>query len=388
MPEPSPPLFTPRFFLMCAFTFTVFISAFQLLPTAPYRILALGGTQIHAGMFLGLLTYASAFSAPFTGGLADRVGKRRMLVTCSLALTGFAGSYAFVSDVRVMLAIVFVHGLFWSGLLSASSAYITDFIPASRRAEGISYWGLSSLLAVAFAPPVGMWVFRHGWGRLAAVTAALNLGMAAIAWTLPPDERHPPRPMALAELVEWRVFAMAVTLFLYSYGYGGITSFAALHADARHVTPNSIFLSVFAFATLVTRPFLGRFADRVGHRRVLLPCFVLIAAGLALLAASTTRPGMVVAALVFGSGFGAAYPAFAAYVMQHVHPARRGAAFGSILAAFDTGIGTGSLVSGWLVHRFGFAHAFGAAALLSVLALPYFLAADRRFLASEATDTA
>ena len=47
-------------------------------------------------------------------------------------------------------------------------------------------------------------------------------------------------------------------------------------------------------------------------------------------------------AVVFGLGFGTAYPVFAAYVMEHVDPRRRGAAFGGILAAFDTGIGTGS----------------------------------------------
>jgi MFS family permease len=73
-------LFTPRFFVMCAFSFTVFLSAFQLLPTAPFRILALGGGKFAAGMFLGFLTYASAFSAPLTGALADRIGKRRMLI--------------------------------------------------------------------------------------------------------------------------------------------------------------------------------------------------------------------------------------------------------------------------------------------------------------------
>src|SRR5436190_5378584 len=81
-------LFTPRFFVMFGFTFTVFLSAFQLLPTAPYRILALGGSPFAAGLFLGFLTYASAFSAPVTGALADRVGKRRMLVGCSLAIAG------------------------------------------------------------------------------------------------------------------------------------------------------------------------------------------------------------------------------------------------------------------------------------------------------------
>ena len=43
---------------MCGFSFTVFLSAFQLLPTAPFHILALGGTTSAAGLFLGFLTYA------------------------------------------------------------------------------------------------------------------------------------------------------------------------------------------------------------------------------------------------------------------------------------------------------------------------------------------
>ena len=63
--------------------------------------------------------------------------------------------------------------------------------------------------------------------------------------------------------------------------------------------------------------------------------------------------------------------------MQGVDADRRGAAFGAILAAFDTGIGTGSTSMGWLIQHFGFAAAFGVAAALSALALPYFLAADR-----------
>ena len=56
---------------------------------------------------------------------------------------------------------------------------------------------------------------------------------------------------------------------------------------------------------------------------------------------------------------------------------RRGAAFGAILAAFDTGIGTGSTSIGWLIQRFGYRSAFATAAGLSALALPYFLMVDR-----------
>jgi predicted MFS family arabinose efflux permease len=65
--------------------------------------------------------------------------------------------------------------------------------------------------------------------------------------------------------------------------------------------------------------------------------------------------------------------------MRHVEADRRGAAFGAILAAFDTGIGTGSTSAGWIIGRYGFSAAFGVAAALSVLALPYFLIVTRWF---------
>ncbi|MFI5179089.1 MAG: MFS transporter, partial [Vicinamibacterales bacterium] len=170
-------LLTPRFVTMWSYSFTVFISLFQLLPAAPYRVLELGGSTSEAGLFLGLLTYASAFSAPFTGTIADRVGQRRVLIVVSLVLAAISASYAFMTSYKLMLVLVVVHGLFWSGLLSASSAYMAATIPASRRAEGFGYWGLASVMAIAAAPAVGFWVYRHGWATLCAEIVTLNLIM-------------------------------------------------------------------------------------------------------------------------------------------------------------------------------------------------------------------
>lgn len=365
---------------MCGFTFLVFLSAFQLLPTAPFRILALGGTAATAGLFLGFLTYASALTAPVTGTLADRMGKRRILIVASMAIAAFSVVYALVTDYRLMLAVVVVHGFFWSGLLAASAAYITDIVPAARRAEGISYWGLSTVFAIAVAPTIGLWIYgRGGWLVLCLVAAAINLGMTAMAWSLPETRRAEGRalPPLRGRLVEWRVLALSMTLFLYSFGYGGITSFVALYADARGVTPRALYFAVFAGAILITRPFVARLGDRVGYRRVLLPCLILIVAGFALLSVGADRRWFVFSAVVFGTGFGSAYPLYAAYVMRHVDETRRGAAFGSILAAFDTGIGTGSIGVGWLVEHYGFQAAFGTAAALAALSIPYFLLADR-----------
>ena len=382
MPAPDR-LFTPRFFVMCGFSFTVFLSVFQLLPTAPFHILDLGGSTFASGMFLGFLTYSSALSAPLTGAFADRVGQRRVLITSSLAITVFSLLYGLITDYRWMLALVVVHGVFWSGLLSASAAYMTNMLPEGRRAEGIGYWGLSTVAALAVAPTIGFWIYHHGWWWLCGVSAALNIAMAIIAFQLAPSPSPslPPRSKTAASsqgILEWRVLIMSGTLFLYSFGYGGITSFTALYADANHVTPKSIYLTTLAVAILLTRPMAGRLGDRLGYRRVFVPCLVLISAGMACLAVSGTRPWMIASAVIFGVGFGTAYPVYVGYVMQDVSATRRGAAFGAILAAFDTGIGTGSTSIGWMIQHHGFRTAFGAAAALAALALPYFLLVDRR----------
>jgi predicted MFS family arabinose efflux permease len=250
-------------------------------------------------------------------------------------------------------------------------------LPERRRAEGIAYWGLSSIAAIAVGPSIGFWIFRFGWTTLCIGAAILNLIMAAIAWRLPPQAVPPRTHSSGRNGVEWRVLVISLTLFMYSFGYGGITSFSALYADANGVVPKGLYLTTLALVMLVTRPLSGRLGDRFGYRRVFLLCLLIISAGLAVLTIGGTRVWLMLSATIFGIGFGTAYPTYVGYVMQHVGAHRRGAAFGAILAAFDTGIGTGSTTMGWIIGKYGFAAAFGVAAALSAVALPYFMIADR-----------
>lgn len=371
------PLFTARFFVMCGFSFTVFVSAFQLFPTAPFHIRDLGGSTFAAGLFLGLLTYSSACSAPFTGGVADRIGHRRVLKIGSLAIAGFSVAYALAPSPALMLALVVPHGIFWSGLMVASGAYVTALVPEERRAEGIGYWGLSTVLAVALAPNLGFLIYHRGWVLLCAVMFTLNLIMAAIAWSL--DEIHEPvDPAEHRFTLEWRVLIVSLAVFLYSFGYGGVTSFSAMYAEATGVTPRAIYLTSLAGAILLSRPFAAPLGDRFGYRRVFVPCIGVACAGLTLLAVlPPSRTGMILSGAVFGAGYGTAWPVFMAYMLGRVEPRRRGASYGAMIAALDTGIGTGSTALGWIIQHEGYAAAFGFAAALSVLSIPYFLVADR-----------
>jgi MFS family permease len=383
-------LLTPRFLVMCAFSFTVFMSLFQLLPTAPYHVIALGGSTSVAGLFLGVLTYASALAAPLTGNIGDRYGQRHVLMVVSLLLAMLFAVYAFIPSYPWLLVLVFVHGVIWSALLTSSGAYMTGSIPPSRRAEGLGYWGLASIFAIAAAPPIGFWVFQHGWRVLCLEGVLLNLVLATIAWLLPDDpvRREPTREAAsapratlgtrLRSLLEVRALVLSITVGLISFSYGGITSFSAMFAESIDAHPRTIVLTMAAITIVVVRVSIGRHLDRIGHRRTLLPALAVAAAGLLLVPFARGTLSLALAAIVFGAGFGLVFPAFTAYLLSHIPATRRGAAYGAMIAAFDTGIGTGSWSMGWLIQRVGFRTAFGIAAVLASLALPYFLMVDRR----------
>jgi predicted MFS family arabinose efflux permease len=239
------------------------------------------------------------------------------------------------------------------------------------------------VLAVSVAPTIGLWVYgRGGWTMMCLEAAALNLVMAAIARALPREtgESAAPHPVSIKTLLEWRVLAVSFALFLYAFGYGGVTSFVALYADANAVTPRALFFTLFCLTTIATRPFIARLADRFGYRRVFLPCVGLVVLSFALLALGGSRAVIVPSALLFGTGFGSAYPAFLGHVLKFVDERRRGAAFGSIIGMFDTGIGTGSITMGWIIEGSGYRTAWTVAAMLAACSIPYFLIVERRVL--------
>src|SRR5438552_18000177 len=91
--RPNEPLFTPAFAGLWLYAFVTFFSAFQLLPAIPFRILELGQSTAKAGWFPSIYTYASAFSGPLVGRLAEHVGRRPLLIAASLIFICFSVAY-------------------------------------------------------------------------------------------------------------------------------------------------------------------------------------------------------------------------------------------------------------------------------------------------------
>ena len=308
------------------------------------------------------------------GSLADHLGRRRLLIVASIVFICFSIAYGLVTDFRLLLVIGAVHGAMWSGLIAAASAIMSDYIPPSRRNQGLAWWGLASTAAVAIAPAVGLWVFHFGWLTLCIELAVLSACMTLGALLLRSSEsQRENSKLVLSEAWDWRVIQTTLTITVATFGYGGVTSYSAMIAVQRHVAPRAIYLTTFAIAIIFFRVFFSHLGDRIGTTRVLFPALVLIPIAFAVLAIANQRSTMIVSATLFGFGLGAAYPALATYILERTDPDRRARTFGSIVWAFDTGIGTGSLVIGAIGGSFGFRAAFLAAAALSCFSIPIFL---------------
>lgn len=376
------PLFTPQFAGLWLFAFVTFFSAFQLLPAIPFRIMQLGGSTAKAGWFLAVYTYASAFSAPLMGSLADTIGRKRQLIYSSIGFIGFSIAYGLVTNLPLLLAIGAIHGAMWSGLISSASAIMSDYIPASRRNQGLAWWGISSTAAIAIAPAVGLWVFHFGWLTLCLELVALSVLMLIGASFLPAtDVRREDSKLRLSDAWDWRVIQTALSLTVATFGYGGVTSYSAIIAVQRHIEPKAIYLTVFAITIVIYRICFSQIGDRVGTKVILYPALIMIPIAFATLALAQERWQMIVSAIFFGIGFGAAYPAFATFILANSDPGRRARTFGSMVWAFDTGIGSGSLVIGAIGENYSMRSAFFVAAMLSCFSIPIFMWASRHLSA-------
>ena len=284
------PLLTPRFAGLWLFAFITFFSAFQLLPAIPFRILDLGGSTAAAGWFLSVYTFASACAAPVMGSIADHVGRKRVLVTASFLFIIFSIAYGVVTYMPLLLIIGAIHGAIWSGILASSSAIMSEFIPASRRTEGLAYWGLASVSAVACAPAVGLAVFHFGWLTLCLELASISVVMTIWSSRLPAVEATLPESWpSLKAAFDWGVVRAALSLTTVSFGYGGVTSYAAIVATQRGIQPKWLYFAVFAVTIVVIRLATSHLGDRYGYAVILYPSLVCIPVAFVLLAWADTR---------------------------------------------------------------------------------------------------
>lgn len=378
-------LWTKPFIQMTVGMLFLFTGFYLLLPTLPLYIKHLGGSETQVGLAAGAFTLTAVVFRPMVGGLVDRYGRRAFYVWGLIFFVLSMYLYDWVGSILLLLALRILHGASWAFSTTSIGTVITDLIPASRRGEGMGWYGMAMTVAMAIGPMLGTYIVGgYSFQTLFLVATGLSLIAFILAYmTRAPYQAKP--SAGRIQLVEKSVLPVTVAIFFLAVAYGGITTFLPLFAESIRVNPGTFFL-VYAVALTLIRPFAGKLSDRFGEAAVIIPSLVITAGALIVLSQSSGLPGLITAAILYGIGFGSAQPALQAATLRIAPENRRGAANASFMTAFDLGIGLGAILLGLVSERIGYAYLFTVTAVSVVVSSVIFAVFVRRLLTSDVTD--
>lgn len=331
----------------------LFTGFYLLLPTLPLYVKQLSGSESQVGLAVGVFTLSAVVLRPIIGGLLDRYGRRLFIVWGLLFFTVSIFLYDWVGSIVVLIALRILHGMSWAASTTAVGTAITDIIPASRRGEGMGWFGMVMTVAMAIGPLLGTWIIQHdSFHSLFLTSTALSVValLLAMATKLPFQLKT---ETGKIEFVEKSVFPVIAALFFLTVSYGGITTFLPLFAESIQVNAGTFFL-VYAVSLTLVRPVAGKLSDRIGEVFVIVPALLVTVLALLVLSFSNGLIGVVVSAVLYGIGFGSVQPTLQAATLRLARPERRGVANASFFTAFDLGIGLGSIVLGWVSQYTGY----------------------------------
>jgi MFS family permease len=364
-------LWTKDFILITLANFFLFMSFQMLLPTLPAYAIMLGGSEVIAGLIIGIFTFSAVASRPYAGLLMDQQGRKGVLVVGFLMFAACAFLYNFAYLVVLLLLLRVVHGLGWGIATTASGTVAADVILPARRGEGLGYYGMSAVLSTAFAPPLGVYIMEN-WGFNHLFIISTILGVVALAFALgvsyvPIVKKE--QQQVRSAIFEPSSFRASSVLFFLTFIYGGVLTFIVLYAKSLGIENFSLFFTVYAACIFITRPIAGRLADGRGTDVVVIPGLILVTVGIIILGLAQGLEYFLASAVFIGLGFGAAQPSLQALTINLAPPERRGAANATFFSAFDLGIGFGAIILGALSSWVGYAGMYLFSSLAGIIAL-------------------
>jgi MFS family permease len=366
-----------NFILNLTVTFLLFLSMYVLLPTLPIYARTLGGNETIAGTVVGLFTFSSVLVRPLFGNLLDRQGRKSILIIGIIIsiLAVIAHNLAF--NLVVLLALRVIHGVGWGASTTATITIASDLIPAEKRNEGMGFYGIASIIGMAIGPALGLSLMNYSLTLLltaSTILAALGLVVSFFINYEKSQNKtvNKSAKPAKAVILEKTAIPPALVLLCITLTYGGIVSFIPLYAGARGVQNIGLFFTVYALVLLISRPIIGKLADRYGGRKFVAPGILLIAAALGVLIKADSLPLFLLSGIIYGIGFATVQPILNAIVVSLAPPERRGAANATFTTAMDLGIGIGSIILGFIVQQSGYESMYGISAIFALLGIIVF----------------
>ena len=376
-------LWNKNFIIACMANFLIACSFNLLMPTIPiYLSDVLNVPHSRIGIVLSSYAIALLMIRPFCGYLVDVYARKPLfLLGITLFIATFFGYY-FAATVLFFVILRFIHGLFWGLSTVSANTVAIDIIPASRRAEGIGYFGVNTNIAMAIAPFVGVNIYEaKGFNFL--ISCALVMGFISILAVI--FIKVPQRlkldeipPVSLDRFILIKALPIFVNQLFLSFGWGTLIAFAVLYGKEIGIHNAGIFFLFLAGGIVLSRVSSGKFVDRGHIHKVMTTALFVITLGFVSFALLHSIYAFCASAFIIGIGYGTLFPALQTIYINMAPGSKRGTANSTYLTGFDLGIGAGMLLGAYLAGRFGFPNMYLITAGLCFTALLIYWLNSRR----------
>ena len=351
-----------------------------LLPTLPLYIRDVGGTKSQIGVVMGAFAVGLLLFRPWLGQLADRRG-RKVVLLIGLAAAAIAPlGYLVTQSLPLLIAIRAFHGLSIAAFTTAYSTLVVDLSPPSNRGEVIGYMSLVNPVGVAIGPAIGGFLQEWaGYTPLFLLSAGLGVvGFVGALWIQAPVPVAQPiggtsKTTLWRLLLSPRLRTPTLTLMLAGMAFGVLSTFVPLFIQEAGVNLNAgLFYTAAAVASFSVRLLTGRASDRYGRGRFITLGLLLYAVTMLLLWSAHSTGVFLLAGLLEGAGIGIFLPLMIALVADRSEAHERGRVFSLCVGGFDLGIAIAAPALGLFAEQIGYRGLFGLSSGLVFLSIIVF----------------
>ncbi len=354
------------------------VGFYMTMPTLPKYALERGLSLTEAGVLTGVFSVVAIVARPVAGMLSDRTDRKKLLLGAAWLSALTTLGYSLAKGSAALFAFRIMHGACFAVTSTVQLALTSDILPEDRVGEGIGYMGLSQILAMSFAPNLGLYLADQlgfiGMLRISALLVGLGAAVGAlIPYVFVPSASRRMQPLHLEDFFAPGLFLLAMMGGLFSLMNGVASSYLSMLCEERNVTGYALFFTVSSIAVLPVRPIAGRIIDRHGLTKVMLPSLLCAAAALWLISASWGMIPLMIAAVLKGAAQSSGQASAQAECAKRTEKNRRGVAMSTCYLGNDLGNSLGASIGGAVSSRYGFGTMFGVmgAVMLAGLGLLY-----------------
>lgn len=380
-------LWTLSFINACIGNFLLFFAFYLLVPIFPlYLIEQYDASKALVGAILSSYTIAALLIRPLAGFVLDMVYRKPVyLLAYFFFVLSFVG-YPIANAIGMFLFFRILHGFTFGFVTTAGNSLVIDIMPASRRGEGLGYFGVANNLAMSVGPMTGL--FLHDYSTFDVIfytaigTGGIGFLFASTIKAQNMADKNTKQPIAFDRFFLFKGFNAGFSLLLMGMPYGIVVTYIAIYGKELGIGSGlGAFFSLMAVGLVFSRLISGKLVDKgkllqvISYGTALCVVTFIMLTTLQFLENQTLISTLFfLVSLLLGLSYGFIFPAYNTLFVNLAPNNRRATASSTYMTSWDIGVGAGLLAGGWIADSAGgLQAAYFAGGLAAFLSLIFFV---------------